>query len=153
MSSVGLLGPRRWPGHCYNPSVFQAFPREPMPPAPPQKPAKPGQATGADLASRSAKSTELDLASWREWPRWRKLAAALILGAFIVLGATAGLLLAYMQDLPMLPGPDNLSASLATKIYDINGQLITQLSTENRTIIHLDQTPPNLVNALIALED
>ncbi|HTA16410.1 MAG TPA: PBP1A family penicillin-binding protein, partial [bacterium] len=101
----------------------------------------------------SAKPVALDLASWREWPRWRKLAAAFVLGAFVVLGATAGLLLAYMQDLPMLPGPDNLSASLATKIYDINGQLITQLSTENRTIIHLDQTPPNLVNALIALED
>jgi len=101
----------------------------------------------------STKSTALELASWREWSRLRKLAAALVLGAFIVLGALAGLLLAYMQDLPMLPGPDNLSGSLATKIYDINGQLITQLSTENRTIIHLDQTPPNLVNALIALED
>src|ERR1700722_5961755 len=153
MSSVGLLGPRRWPGQCYNPSVFQAFPRETMPTPPPQNPVKPGQAGGPDLRSPSAKSDILELASWREWPRWRKLAAALVLGAFVVLGAMAGLLLAYMQDLPMLPGPDNLSASLATKIYDINGQLITQLSTENRTIIHLDQTPPNLVNALIALED
>jgi 1A family penicillin-binding protein len=124
-----------------------------MPTPPPQKPGKPGQAGGQDLSSPSARSVVLELASWREWPRWRKLTAALVLGTFVVLGAMAGLLLAYMQDLPMLPGPDNLSASLATKIYDINGQLITQLSTENRTIIHLDQTPPNLVNALIALED
>jgi penicillin-binding protein 1A len=81
------------------------------------------------------------------------LAAAVLLGVFMGLGAMAGLLLAYMQDLPVLPGPDNLSPSLATKIYDINGQLITQLSIENRTLIHLDQTPKNLVNALIALED
>ncbi|HTB23270.1 MAG TPA: PBP1A family penicillin-binding protein [bacterium] len=95
----------------------------------------------------------LELASWMEWPRWRKVAAALVLGAFVGLGALTGLLLAYMQDLPVLPGPDNLSPSLATKIYDINGQLITQLSTENRTLIRLDQTPKNLVNALIALED
>lgn len=95
----------------------------------------------------------LAFSDWPDWPRWRKLTALLVLGTFISLGAMAGLLMAFMQDLPVVPGPDNLTPSLATKIYDINGNLITQLAIENRTLIHLDQTPKHLVDALIALED
>ena len=93
------------------------------------------------------------LKDWVRWAHWRKLTALVLLSVCLGLGAVTGLLMAYMQDLPVVPGPDNLSPSLATKIYDINGQLITQLAIENRTLIHLDQTPKHLVEALIALED
>jgi len=95
----------------------------------------------------------LALKDWVRWAHWRKLTALVLLSVCLGLGAVTGLLMAYMQDLPVVPGPDNLSPSLATKIYDINGQLITQLAIENRTLIHLDQTPKHLVEALIALED
>jgi penicillin-binding protein 1A len=117
-----------------------------MNPKQPSRPTPPPPGDGKD-------SSLLELRNWRSWPRWRKFAAATLLGSFLILGALLGVGMAFMQDLPVVPGPDNLSPSLATKIYDINGQLITQLAIENRTLIHLDQTPKNLVNALIALED
>ncbi len=95
----------------------------------------------------------LTLFGWKQWPRWRKLAALVLIGGSCVSAACLGLLMGYMEDSPVVPGPDNLTPSLATKIYDINGQLITQLAVENRTLVHLDQVPKNLVNAIIALED
>ena len=95
----------------------------------------------------------LTLFGWKQWQRWRKLAALVLIGTSLLSGACLGLLMGYMEDLPVVPGPDNLTPSLATKIYDINGQLITQLAIENRTLINLDQMPKDLVNALIALED
>jgi membrane carboxypeptidase/penicillin-binding protein len=95
----------------------------------------------------------LTLLGWRQWPRWRKLAALILLGLCLGLGGMTGLVMGYMEDLPVVPGPDNLTPSLATKIYDINGQLITQLAIENRTLISLEQMPPALPNAIIALED
>jgi penicillin-binding protein 1A len=100
-----------------------------------------------------AKAEDLTLRGWRQWARWRVLAAATVLGMAVLVATLAGLVVAYSQDLPVVPGPDNLTPSLATKIYDINGQLITQLAIENRTLIHLDQAPKHLVDAIIALED
>ena len=96
---------------------------------------------------------DLRLKQWRSWRRWRLLLAGALMGFSVLLAGTAGLIMAYSQDLPVVPGPDNLTPSLATKLYDINGQLITQLAIENRTLVHLDQLPVNLVNAIIALED
>jgi penicillin-binding protein 1A len=96
---------------------------------------------------------DLRLSAWRAWSRWRLLLAGGLIGLSVFVAALAGVLMAYSQDLPVVPGPDNLTPSLATKIYDINGQLITQLAVENRTLVHLDQVPKNLVNAIIALED
>jgi penicillin-binding protein 1A len=100
-----------------------------------------------------AKHQTLTLTGWRQWSRWRRVLALTILALSLGLGSGAGLLVAFMQDLPVVPGPDNLTPSLATKIYDIHGQLITQLAVENRTLIDLEQVPKNLVNAFVALED
>jgi penicillin-binding protein 1A len=95
----------------------------------------------------------LTLTGWRLWPRWRRIVALLLVGGSLALGAGLGVLVAFTQDLPVIPGPDYLTPSLATKIYDIHGQLITQLAIENRTLVDLDQAPKHLVNAIIALED
>ncbi len=90
---------------------------------------------------------------WATWPRWRVWLAGSILVSTLGLAALGGLVVAYLQDLPVVPGPDKLTPSLATKIYDMHGQLITQLAIENRTLVRLDQIPKDLVNAMIALED
>jgi penicillin-binding protein 1A len=95
----------------------------------------------------------LTLTGWRQWPRWRRLVALCMIGLSLFMGGGLGVLMAFTQDLPVVPGPDNLTPSLATKIYDIHGQLIPQLAIENRTLVDIDQAPKHLVNAIIALED
>lgn len=56
-----------------------------------------------------------------------------------------------------LPSPENLNSTnspLTTQIFDRNGQLLYRIyDGKNRTLVKLDQLPPDLVNATIAIED
>jgi len=47
----------------------------------------------------------------------------------------------------------NFISPITSKLYDINGKLITEFFQENRTPIELSQMPNDLVNAFIAIED
>ncbi len=47
----------------------------------------------------------------------------------------------------------NFISPVTSKVYDINGKLITEYFQENRTPISLSEMPPALVNAIIAIED
>lgn len=109
--------------------------------------------TDAPIPDPTNTTAPLKLRDWRHWSRWRRLLALGLLSLSLAGGAGLGVLVALTQDLPVVPGPDNLTPSLATKIYDIHGQLITQLAIENRTLIEFDQLPKNLINAIVALED
>jgi penicillin-binding protein 1A len=47
----------------------------------------------------------------------------------------------------------NFINPITSKVYDINGKLITEFFQENRTPISLDQLPNHLISAFIAIED
>jgi penicillin-binding protein 1A len=86
--------------------------------------------------------------------RWKRKLAWGLMASTVALALACGVFAAFMRDLPGLPSIDNgPTQSLATKIYDVNGALITQLAIENRTLVELEQIPDNLKNAFIALED
>jgi hypothetical protein len=53
------------------------------------------------LAANAA--TPPTLKGWRSWERWRKLAALAVLACTVGLGAAGGLVMAYMEDLPVVP--------------------------------------------------
>ncbi len=84
------------------------------------------------------------------WKRWLAYAA---LGSILFLAILAGLLAAFLHELPLVPSIDAPAPNLSTRIYDQNGKLITQLAIENRTLIEITQVPKDLVNAIVALED
>lgn len=86
--------------------------------------------------------------------RFKRILAWSLMGGTLGLAVAGGIFVAFLRDLPGLPSIDNgPTQSLATKIYDVNGALITQLAIENRTLVELNQIPENLKNAFIALED
>lgn len=58
-----------------------------------------------------------------------------------------------LKELPSIYTLEDYSPSIVTKIYDCNGELITELFTEKRTLIPLKDIPVNLQNAIIAIED
>ena len=79
------------------------------------------------------------LARFQAWPRWRRWSAYALFALAILGGASGGVLMAFMEDLPAVPDPEEQAVpSQATRLYDIHGSLITQLAVENRTIVHLD---------------
>jgi len=47
----------------------------------------------------------------------------------------------------------NFLDAINSKVYDINGKIITEFYQENRNPISLDMVPANLINAFIAIED
>jgi penicillin-binding protein 1A len=59
---------------------------------------------------------------------------------------------AYMT-LPRADNLENLQMMSATQVYDINGQLISKLFEENRTIVSFNNMSPNIAAAVIANED
>ncbi len=57
------------------------------------------------------------------------------------------------QKMVDLVQTSNFINPVTSKVYDINGKLITEFFQENRTPISLDQLPNHLISAFIAIED
>ncbi len=78
-------------------------------------------------------------------------------GAIVLLCVLAvsllGLLVAFYQELPLLSELEGYKPSLASKIYDVNGELIAQLFVEQRNLVPVDKVPENLQRALLTVED
>ena len=62
-------------------------------------------------------------------------------------------ILVYTQSYELLQSADEYNPSLSTQIYDINGELISELFEENRSYIDIKKIPDHVKHAFIAAED
>ncbi|HEX5416762.1 MAG TPA: transglycosylase domain-containing protein, partial [Chloroflexota bacterium] len=90
----------------------------------------------------------------------RMLLSAVVLVGFtilIVAPLTAFTAYAYFsRDIPPVEQVINKPIFQTTKVYDRNGVLLATLSNPNqgrRTIVNLNQVPPTLIEATVAIED
>ncbi len=81
------------------------------------------------------------------------MTALTIMFVFAVVGAIAGLFMAYTQEIPEITDLRSYKPNLTTAVYDLNGNLISQLYAEQRTLVKLAQIPAQLQNAFISKED
>ena len=65
----------------------------------------------------------------------------------------AGIFLYFSRGLPSIEGIREYKPSLVTKVYGDDRQLIGQYYVERRVLVPLDQMPPDLIRAIIAVED
>lgn len=72
---------------------------------------------------------------------------------FAVTGLLLGVLYAHLRELPDISNLLEYKPAQTTRIYDANGQLISQLSLEQRTIVSIDKVPPAMQQAVISIED
>ncbi|MCX8094074.1 MAG: PBP1A family penicillin-binding protein [Candidatus Goldbacteria bacterium] len=72
---------------------------------------------------------------------------------FISLGIFVGIFISFMQDIPEIADLKSYKPNLTTSIYDDKGELISQLYTEQRTLVKISDIPITLQNAIIAKED
>jgi penicillin-binding protein 1A len=72
---------------------------------------------------------------------------------FALLGVLGGILYAELQELPDIKALQNVSSTQSTTIYDVNGEVISHLSLEQRTLVPLSQIPQTMQDAVIAIED
>ncbi|MDG4519122.1 penicillin-binding protein PBP1A [Streptococcus suis] len=74
--------------------------------------------------------------------------------ALVLLLSLAGAILigSYILSAPKLT-EEALTATVSSKIYDKNGQLIADLGTEKRSNAKTEEIPTELANAIVAIED
>lgn len=72
----------------------------------------------------------------------------------------SGLLIAFaiftekiIKSLPPISNLEHYTPSIVTKIFDRNGNLITELFVERRVLVPLQEIPTDLQNAFLAIED
>lgn len=81
------------------------------------------------------------------------IAANCLLAVFIVaVIAGAALVTYYISSAPELT-EESLVATVSSKIYDKDGNLIADLGTEKRSNAKTEEIPTELVNAVVAIED
>src|SRR5512145_597593 len=78
--------------------------------------------------------------------------AALFAGA-ILLGAFAGIYLAYESDLPQVSSLENFEPNIITEVYAADGGLLGTFAIERRVVVGFQDIPPQLRNAVVAVED
>lgn len=76
----------------------------------------------------------------------------LLLVALLVCLAGAALVGSYVLSAPKLT-EEALTATVSSKIYDKNGELIADLGTEKRSNAKTEEIPTDLANAIISIED
>lgn len=72
--------------------------------------------------------------------------------ALVGIVAAAVLVGSYILSAPKLTEED-LTATVSSKIYDMDGQLIADLGTEKRSNATTEEIPTDLANAIVAIED
>ena len=78
--------------------------------------------------------------------------AALFVGAAL-LGTLSGVLFAYSDDLPEVSALDSYSPNTITRVLGKDHQLVGEFAVERRVVIHYNDVPQNLRQAILAAED
>lgn len=77
-----------------------------------------------------------------------------LVGILVVVGAVTVVAIGYLKNAPSIDQIDvEARRSLPTVVYDVNGKVITKLMVENRIWVKLRDIPPQLVQAVLAVED
>ena len=84
------------------------------------------------------------------WKKFWIFTAVIILS--LLVGGGFGVITAYLKSAPSLDQV-NFHQQFTTYIYDINGEIITDLYRENRVPITIDEVSPYLIKAVVAVED
>lgn len=75
----------------------------------------------------------------------------------LILGIVTGIVLAFLVivliDFYKVRGLASYRPNVTTKIYDQNGELVSELFRQNRDVVPLQRIPADLVHAFIAMED
>ncbi|MFP4467226.1 MAG: penicillin-binding protein 1A [Candidatus Goldiibacteriota bacterium] len=85
--------------------------------------------------------------------RLKRIVAVSILSFFTALGVITGAIIAFTQEVPEIADLKGYKPNLSTAIYDTDNNLVSQVFTERRTLVRLEQVPDVLLKALLAKED
>ena len=86
--------------------------------------------------------------------KWPLVLVILLFTSAIILGALLGLGIANTINTKNIENFTDFETALPTRLLDINGEIITEFSSdEKREIIAIDKLPQHMIDALITRED
>ncbi len=71
----------------------------------------------------------------------------------VVLGIGMGIVIAFFDDTTDISSLEDFRPEIPSKIYDRNGELISELFTVKRELVNFEDLPENLISAVLAIED
>ncbi|MGB6371731.1 MAG: penicillin-binding protein 1A [Atribacterota bacterium] len=86
-------------------------------------------------------------------PLSKKILLVIIIFALIFSITFIGLSTLNNQKISEMVQENKFLDAINSKVYDINGEIITEFYQENRNPVPLSKIPPHLINATIAIED
>ena len=94
---------------------------------------------------------------WRYLPPWRVVRWILLPVLVLLVLAGAGVAVAayiyWPTDLPPVKALEEYTPSIGSRVYAGDDEFITEFQAEKRIFVPLQQIPPTLRNAIIAVED
>lgn len=94
---------------------------------------------------------------WRFLPPWRIVRWAVLSVVLLVVLAVAGVAVAayvyWPTDLPPAKALEEYTPSVGSRVYGADDEFLTEFQAERRIFVPLQQIPPALRNAIIAVED
>lgn len=82
-----------------------------------------------------------------------KLAIALVIFTVLATCTFAGIIVTAIINQSDIQSLEKYQMTIPTKIYDINGRLISEVFIEKRDLITYDELPEHLINAIVSAED
>ena len=106
-----------------------------------------------DIKNKQNNEKVSDSIKSKKGSNFKVLITIVIISFFIICGIFVGVFFSFMQDIPEIADLKNYKPNLTTSLYDDKGELISQLYTEQRTLVKINDIPITLQNAIIAKED
>jgi penicillin-binding protein 1A len=78
---------------------------------------------------------------------------SILAACFILVAAGGWGVRRFLKDLPSYHKFEEYEPSLTTRVFDLNGEQIAELSIEKRALLSLSEIPVDLQNAVLAIED
>ena len=89
----------------------------------------------------------------KKLPLWLWLFYAILILAFVAVGAAFGILLGYEYNLPRIQSLEDYRPDVITDVYSDDNKVMGEFAIERRIIVSYDEIPPYLQLAILAAED
>jgi len=141
------------------PEPKESNPKEPKPEVPePKVPELEPEVSAPEVPA--PEKPKWKLPKWKSPPRklptWnipKRLILCSMIFCFILGGIVAGLVTAYLSQLPQLEWLEEYFPPVSTMVYSSDDQLIAEFYQQQRVFTPLAEMPKDLVNAIVAVED
>jgi penicillin-binding protein 1A len=87
------------------------------------------------------------------WRAVRRVGITALFALSILFGSFSGIFLAYESDLPQISSLEDFQPNIITQILASDGSILGEFAIEKRVIVSFKDIPPQLRNAVVAVED